>query len=139
MRSDDRFVPLLVLVAALFTAYAPVSVHGAEEIIAETGYLELEQGFVGDRLGAEIKNISVDESGEFQTVDIAIPVQDPGDIHLVEVIGPAGKTIPQFKPAKITRDQEGNNVGVKLFLSQKKSWLFKVRLAEQSRGDSSAQ
>lgn len=104
-------------------------------IVAETGYLELEQGFVGDKLGAEIESIAVDEAGEFQTININIPVENPGDINQVLVIGPAGNTVPQLKPAKISRDYSSNDVGVKLFLSKKKNWVFKVKLVDDSRED----
>lgn len=102
-------------------------------IVAETGYLELEQGFVGDKLGAEIERISVDETEQFQIIDIRIPLENPESVNQVRVIGPSGKTIPQIKPAKISRNHEDNNVGVKLFLSRNKNWVFKVKLVENSQ------
>lgn len=100
--------------------------------VTETGYLELEQGFVGDKLGAEIERITVDETDQFQVIDIKIPFENPNAVDYIQVIGPAGKTIPQFKPAKISRDHEANNVGVKLFLSKNRNWVFKVKLVEDS-------
>jgi len=93
----------------------------------ESANLRAVPGYTGDRLGAEITDISNLPGEDIQAIGISIPIEF-GRVGRIEVVSPAGDPIQQQREADIVQQDDGKNVGIRLFLPKRKDWEFRLRL-----------
>ncbi|MDH3220863.1 MAG: hypothetical protein OEO19_15120 [Gammaproteobacteria bacterium] len=95
----------------------------------ETANLRAVPGYTGDRLGAEITDISNLPGEDTQAIGISIPIES-GRVDRIEVVSPEGEPIQQQREADILQQGDGNNVGIRLFLPKRSNWEFRLRLID---------
>ena len=126
--SDSQIVP----------AIPPPAMHSLElvpdQIFQETGYLADQQGFIGDQIGATVDSVVIDELTQIKTISISVPV-DPNTVDKLEVVDRNNRPITHLGEPKIIRDYENNNVGVKLYVSPKRNFEFKLKLSSENNGN----
>jgi hypothetical protein len=98
----------------------------------DTGLLEPNVGFKGDRLGAEVVNAEI--SGELQSIEINVPIE-PDAVDRIQVMTQSGELLPLSRQATIVRNYETNNVGITIQLPKSENLRFRLKLIDDPRND----
>lgn len=91
--------------------------------------LEAVPGFTGDKLGIEVEQVTPVEGGKLQAIDLNLPME-PVMVDRVEVLTPEGKLIEQQREAEIVPETDERGVGLRIYLSKRKNWEFRLRLID---------
>jgi len=95
----------------------------------DTGYLQATPGFKGDVIGAEVESVKTSPDGQFDTIEVSVPV-DPQQVDQVQVITGSGKIVKQPTAVEVIRDYENNKVEIRFLLSKQKNFGFKLKLID---------
>ena len=98
----------------------------------DTGLLEPNVGFKGDRLGAEVVNSEI--SGELQSIEINVPIE-PGAVDRIEVMTQSGESMPMSRQATIVHNYETNNVGISIQVPKSENLRFRLKLIDDPRDE----
>jgi hypothetical protein len=99
--------------------------------IAETTYLKAKEGYTGNQLGAEVKEVSIDEGAETRLIEVHIPF-DPEKVDRIQIVTESGKILKKDRVAEVLKDYENDNIGIKFYLPKQKNWVFKVKLIDDT-------
>ena len=124
-------LPLMVGTTAADDADADTENQNSLPIINETTSLKAVEGYIGDQLGAEVKEVIIDRKNGGRVIEVHIPV-DPEKADEIQVITESGNVLKKDKIEQVIKDYENNNVGVKFYLPKQKNWVFKIRLIDNS-------
>jgi hypothetical protein len=98
----------------------------------DTGLLEPNIGYRGDRLGAEVVNAEI--SGDLQSIEINVPIE-PDAVDRIQVMTQSGELLPMSRQATIVRNYETNNVGITIQLPKSENLRFRLKLIEDPKND----
>jgi hypothetical protein len=133
------FLALVALVSQGCASVHPRSNHSMPPGTAlnlgsstDTGLLEPNIGYRGDRLGAEVVNAEI--SGELQSIEINVPIE-PDAVDRIQVMTQSGELLPLSRQATIVRNYETNNVGITIQLPKSENLRFRLKLIDDPRND----
>jgi len=99
--------------------------------IAETTFLKAKEGYIGDQLGAEVKDVVVVPDSKMRLVEVYIPY-DPARVDSIQIVTESGNTLKQDRIYQVIKDYENDNLGIKFYLPKQKNWAFKIKLIDES-------
>ncbi len=99
--------------------------------IAETAYLRAKEGYIGSQLGAEVKEVSVEEEAEIRFIEVQIPF-DPDKVDRIQIVTESGRLLKRDRIAEVIKDYENDNIGIKFYLPKQKNWVFKIKLIDDN-------
>lgn len=99
-----------------------------ERVERDSGLLQAEPGFRGDRLGVEVERVTETEDGRLE-IDLHLPLQ-ADMVDEVEVLGPRGRPLDLGKEPQIRPDDDERGVGLRLFVPKSSNLEFRLRLID---------
>lgn len=94
-------------------------------------FLQAKEGYVGNQLGAMVKEVEVDPASETRLIEVYIPY-NPEQLDSIQIVTESGKVLKQDKISQVIKDYENDNVGVKFYLPKQKNWVFIIKLIADS-------
>lgn len=127
-----RIVPVVGMAAILSS-----SLSWAQETSIHSDWLELVVGDKDDALGAEMREVEVDPTGEGRTITIAIPkkaIKDLDDIEEVVVVGRRPEKIqPLFDVTyEWVKDYDDDNYGLVIRFKDDSIWPIRLYMNSEA-------
>ena len=135
MLATCRYGILLLFLLMVGSVAAENSSHTEKQnllpTISETATLRAKEGYIDGQLGAEVKEVTIDQENEGRLVEVHIPV-DPEKVDEIEVVPESGQPLKGDRIEQVIKDYENDNVGIKFYLPKQKNWVFKIKLTDQN-------
>lgn len=131
MKSTLITINLILLIFGTFALYAQDLSN-----IVETDWLQMKEGSSGKTLGAKVESITTPGSDGSTIINLTIPVDNPEQIDAIEVISrETDKPVQQTKKAEWVKDYETEKHELRLFLTRKPGFEFRLRLIDNEKND----
>lgn len=112
-----------------------VALPASAQQVLESDWLKPSQGSQGEKLGAEVERIQVDDDRDRTVIDISLPLDRVEHIDQVEVISlDKGLPMQQLDRHQWLDDYEKGEYGLRVFLKRYPTTGFRIRLIDADDG-----
>lgn len=96
--------------------------------MVRTDVLEAKPGYIGNRFGVEVEDVSV-IGDQVQAVDLNLPFSAE-NVDRIEVESATGEVVNLPREVDIEPGPGPNNTGVRIYLPKRKNWEFRIRIID---------
>ncbi|WP_101756696.1 hypothetical protein [Oceanicoccus sp. KOV_DT_Chl] len=97
--------------------------------IEKTGLLIPQAGYVGNEVGATVKQVSYDNDNQLTEIIVLVP-QTEQQLHTIKIKDANEKTIKQAKPYSVQKNIDGEATGVILYINKQQTLPFRLYFSE---------